>query len=102
VLLIGFQAAGTRGRSLFDGARQVKLHGRYVPVRAEVRAIDGFSAHADRDEILDWLRTLEREPSTTFVVHGEPDASEALATAIEEQLGWTAVCPAPLERVRVP
>jgi metallo-beta-lactamase family protein len=102
VLLIGFQAAGTRGRSLFDGARQVKLHGRYVPVRAEVRAIDGFSAHADRDEILDWLRTLEHEPRTTFVVHGEPDAADALACAIEEQLGWTAVCPAPLERVRVP
>jgi metallo-beta-lactamase family protein len=99
VLLVGFQAAGTRGRLLADGARYVKIHGRYVPVRAEVRTIEGFSAHADRGETLDWLRGFGRAPAMTYVVHGEPDASATLATAIERELGWPAVCPRLNERV---
>ena len=99
VLLVGFQAPGTRGRLLADGARHVKIHGRYVPVNAEVRSIEGFSAHADRGEILGWLRSATRPPTTAFVVHGEPDAAKALAGGIESELGWQAVCPQLLERV---
>jgi metallo-beta-lactamase family protein len=68
-------------------------------VKAEVRSIEGFSAHADRREILAWLRTFGREPETVFVAHGEPEASEALARTIHRELGWTAVVPRLYERV---
>jgi metallo-beta-lactamase family protein len=101
LLLVGFQAAGTRGRLLADGAHYVKIHGRYVPVRAEVRTIEGFSAHADRSETLDWLRSFGHPPTMTYVVHGEPEASASLAAAIERELGWPAVCPHLNERVVV-
>lgn len=100
VILTGFQVPGTRGRSLADGVRQVKIHGYYVPVRAEVVSIDGFSAHADADELLAWLDHIPA-PETAYVVHGEPDASAALARRIEHELGWTAVEPYYGERVRL-
>ncbi|MGH9884704.1 MAG: MBL fold metallo-hydrolase RNA specificity domain-containing protein, partial [bacterium] len=82
VLLVGYQAEGTRGRALAEGAHALKIHGRYVGVRAEVHTIDGFSAHADQPEILAWLRTFGRAPDTAFVAHGEPSGSEGLARAI--------------------
>ena len=90
VLLVGFQAAGTRGRSLQEGARTLRMHGRDVPVRARVATLDGLSAHADRDEILRWLASFNRPPRRTFVVHGEPHAAESLSKVIRERLGWTA------------
>lgn len=93
VALVGFQAAGTRGRSLLDGADSLKIHGRYVPVRAEVCDLSGFSVHADASELLDWLRTAEREPSGVFVVHGELDAASVLQRRIRDELGWNAVVP---------
>ncbi len=99
VLLVGFQAEGTRARTLASGANTVKIHGRYIGVRAEVRTLDGFSAHADQAEILTWLRTFGREPQTVFVAHGEPAASEALASAIRSELRYTAVVPRLFERV---
>jgi metallo-beta-lactamase family protein len=99
ILLVGFQAEGTRARALASGANTVKIHGRYIGVRAEVRTLDGFSAHADHAEILTWLRTFGRAPKTVFVAHGEPIASDALARAIGRELGWTAVVPRLLERV---
>ncbi len=99
VVLVGFQAAGTRGRSLADGARQVKLLGRYVPVRAEVVDLPAFSVHADHDELLGWLRSAGEAPEAVYVVHGEPDSSAALAEAVGEELGWTAVVPRYGERV---
>jgi metallo-beta-lactamase family protein len=89
VLLVGFQAAGTRGRSLLDGARQLRMHGRTVPVRAEVVAVDGFSVHADADGLLAWLDSAP-EPRRVYVVHGEPSASQALADRIASELGWRA------------
>jgi metallo-beta-lactamase family protein len=89
VLLPGFQAEGTRGRALQQGATQVRMHGADVPVKARVETIDGFSAHADRDEILGWLRGFRRPPRHTWVIHGEPAAAGALAAAIERELGWT-------------
>jgi metallo-beta-lactamase family protein len=90
VLLPGYQAAGTRGRSLQDGAKAIRMHGQEVPVRAEVVTLDGFSAHADREEMLRWLRGFRRAPRHTYVVHGEAHASGALATAITRELGWRA------------
>jgi metallo-beta-lactamase family protein len=99
VVLVGFQAAGTRGRSLLDGASSVKIHGRYVPVRARVCDLTGFSVHADRSELLDWLATASRPPDGVFVVHGEPAASAALRAEITGRLGWTAVEPRLGERL---
>lgn len=100
VVLTGYQVAGTRGRALVDGAREVKIHGRYVPVRAEVANVRGFSAHADTDQLVAWLRSLAA-PRTAYVVHGEPGASAALVDRLHDELGWTAVAPRYLERVRV-
>jgi len=91
VLLVGYQAAGTRGRALRDGASTLRIHGADVPVRARVETLDGLSAHADRDEILRWLSAFEGAPRRTYLVHGEPQASAALAEAIRARLGWDGV-----------
>jgi metallo-beta-lactamase family protein len=101
VLLVGYQAAGTRGRALADGARELKIHGQYVPVRAEVVVLDEFSVHADADELLGWLRRAPAEPGLVFVNHGESAGSQALAERIRTELGWSAVVPCPGERVVV-
>lgn len=98
VIFTGFQVPGTRGRALVDGAGEIKIHGRYVPVRAETTQVDGFSAHADAAELVDWLSAVH-VPGTAFVVHGERSASAALAERLRQQLGWTAVVPEYLERV---
>lgn len=89
VLLVGYQAEGTRGRSLQDGAKEVKMLGEVVPVRATIKALDGFSAHADQGEILRWLGTFKSPPRMTYIVHGEPPAANALAEVIRDKLGWT-------------
>jgi len=99
VLLVGFQAAGTRGRALREGARQVRLHGRWIPVRAHVSAIDGLSAHADQKEILQWLTAFRRPPRMTYVVHGEPNAADALAGILRGSLGWNAAVAGDREEV---
>lgn len=101
VVLTGYQAEGTRGRQLADGARHVKMHGRYVPVRAEVVVIQDFSVHADAGELVAWLSGMPQEPRAVYVVHGERPASEALARRIEDELGWCAVVPRLGERVRL-
>jgi metallo-beta-lactamase family protein len=93
VLIVGHQAAGTRGDALVRGERVLKIHGHHVPVRAEVAVLDGLSAHADASEILAWLKGFERPPRETFVTHGEPIASDALRHHIEEELGWTVRVP---------
>jgi metallo-beta-lactamase family protein len=101
VVLVGFQAEGTRGRTLADGAKEIKMLGRYVGVRAEVVSVPAFSVHADRRELVAWLRRAPRPPETVFVVHGEPPAATALHDAIERELGWTAAVPRYLEVVRL-
>lgn len=101
VVVVGFQAAGTRARDLAEGARQIKIHGRYVPVRAQVVSLDGFSVHADADELLEWLGRLPSAPDACFVVHGEPASSSTLAARIESELDWLAVVPRFGERVRI-
>lgn len=99
ILFTGFQAPGTRGASMVAGADSVKIHGAYVPVRAEVASLGMLSAHADRDEILAWLKQFEMPPETTFITHGEPAAADALRRAIAERLGWPCRVPEFLERV---
>lgn len=101
VVLVGYQAAGTRGRSLLDGAHQLKMHGRYIPVRAEIATVGGFSVHADGSELLDWLRSTPTPPETVYVVHGEPAAAKTLVDSIEDELGWVAVAPRMDEIVRL-
>ena len=79
------------------GAEEVKIHGSYVPIRAEVIALANLSAHADSDEIMTWLKTLEKAPRRTFVTHGEPAAADALRLRIQDELGWDVHVPEHLE-----
>ena len=102
IVFVGHQAAGTRGASLVAGADSVRLHGQWVPVRAEVRAIEGMSSHADQAQLLDWLSSLQRRPAHVFVTHGEPESSDALRQAIEERFGWSASVPEYLDTVAWP
>lgn len=101
VVLVGFQAAGTRGRLLADGASEIKMLGRYVRVRADIANIPSFSVHADHGELLDWLRSATTTPDTVYLVHGEPSGAELLHDAIESELDVAAVLPTHLERVRL-
>lgn len=91
IVICGFQAGGTLGRRLVDGARSVSLFGDRVPVRAKVHTIGGLSAHADQPGLLEWLRNIEKAPRRVFVVHGEHSASETFVDAIRSELGWNAV-----------
>jgi metallo-beta-lactamase family protein len=93
LLFSGFQAAGTRGRKLLDGAREVRIHGRWVEIEAEVAELPMLSAHADCDELMRWLSGFRNPPRRVFIVHGEPDASEAMRERIERELGWPATAP---------
>jgi metallo-beta-lactamase family protein len=93
VLLVGYQSMGTRGRSLEDGAQELKIHGQYVPVRAQVRRLDGLSAHADYAELLAWLRASHANPRRVFVTHGEPAAADAFRRRLHDELGFDVVVP---------
>ena len=101
VLFVGYQAPGTRGQQLVDGAAEVKIHGRMVPVAARIARLDSMSAHADASEILRWLRHFEAPPAMTYVVHGEPHAAAALRGAIDTELGWAARAASYLETVEL-
>jgi metallo-beta-lactamase family protein len=93
VLFAGYQAAGTRGRQLVDGAAEVRIHGHNVPVRAKVTKIDSMSAHADRNEILRWLGALPSAPERLCLVHGEIAPMDALKSLVQERLGWAGLTP---------
>ena len=93
IVFAGFQVGGSRGARLVAGAGEVKIHGEYVPVRAQVSQLEGFSGHADADGLMAWLRGLHRPPRQTFVVHGEPDAADALRLRIKDELGWAVRVP---------
>jgi len=101
VLFAGFQAAGTRGAALLDGAESVKIHGEYVPMRAEIASIDNLSAHADYQEIMHWLEQCPQAPKQTFIVHGEPVAADALRHRIEEEKKWKVTVPEYLQTVEL-
>jgi metallo-beta-lactamase family protein len=92
---------GTRGHQIKDGAHEVKIFGEIVPVRAQVAALEQFSDHADVDELLEWLETFEKTPQSTYIVHGEPDAAEALRQEIIKELDWTAETARYMEKVEV-
>lgn len=100
VILSGFQAEGTRGRRLLEGESILKIHGRYVPVRAEIQDLSALSVHADSDELRDWVTAAPRRPETVFVVHGEANASRALARSLTSA-GEVAAVPRYGEVVRV-
>jgi metallo-beta-lactamase family protein len=93
ILFAGFQAGGTRGAAMTEGAETIKLHGRYIPVRAQVENLHMLSAHADADEILAWLRHFRSRPKMTFITHGEPAAADALRLRITEELDWPCTVP---------
>ncbi|MCO5106507.1 MAG: MBL fold metallo-hydrolase [Burkholderiaceae bacterium] len=99
VVFAGFQAPGTRGAHLVAGAREVKIHGEWHPVRAGVTQLDGFSAHADGDELIEWMRGFRSAPKQVYVTHGEPEAADRLRVRIETELGWRARVPEHLESV---
>jgi metallo-beta-lactamase family protein len=86
---------------MVGGAESVKIHGSYVPVRAEVANLSALSAHADADEILRWLRGFAQAPRMTFITHGEPTASDVLRRRIEEELGWRCKVPEHMEKVEL-
>jgi metallo-beta-lactamase family protein len=102
VLFVGFQAAGTRGRQLVDGAKHVKMFGQHVPVHARIEKFDGMSAHADAGEIVRWLRTFPRAPKTTYLVHGEIVAQDALKARITRELGWNVEIPVHGQKADLP
>ena len=101
ILFIGFQAPGTRGFTIKSKAPEVKLFGDYVPIRAQVAALEQFSDHADPPELLEWLHTFRNQPGVTYLVHGEPDASGQLRDLMKKDLGWNVQVAQYLEKVEV-
>lgn len=101
VLLVGYQAAGTRGAALLGGAKSVKMFGVWISVNAEVARIDGLSAHADADELIAWLATMPSSPKGASVVHGEPEAADALRLRLHDELGWAAQVPTHGESIEI-
>ena len=99
IVLCGYQAGGTRGAAIAAGARAVRIFGQDVAINAEVVQLSAASAHADANEVLDWLRAAPRPPRGVFVTHGEPDAADTLRLRIERELGWNALVPDYLECV---
>jgi metallo-beta-lactamase family protein len=99
VLFVGFQGAGTRGQIIKSGAESVKMHGHEVRIRARIESMENLSAHADYGEILGWLQRFHKSPGKTFLVHGEPRATEALHEKITQQLRWNVAIPTYLQKV---
>jgi metallo-beta-lactamase family protein len=93
ILFVGYQAAGTTGRKILDGEREVKVMGQFTPVRCRVERVGGFSAHADWKEVIRWLEGLKTAPRRVFITHGEPEAAEAMRGHIIERFGWTVEVP---------
>jgi metallo-beta-lactamase family protein len=101
LLFVGFQAAGTLGRRILEGAHEVRIHGEPVPVRAAVREISALSAHADQQGLVQWAGALPAPPQTTFLVHGEPSAREALRGELRSKFQWNVVLPEEGEAVEL-
>lgn len=101
IMLVGFQAMGTRGRRLVEGEDEVKMHGVMVPVRAQIEQIQSFSVHADSDELIDWLKSGTEAPGQVLVVHGEAGAADAFSDRIKSQLGWRSHAPFDGEAVQL-
>ena len=93
VILTGFQSPGTRGATLASGAKSIRIHGRDVDVNAEIVQLESASAHADGEQLMQWLRTMKRAPDQVYVIHGDMDASDALRGRIQHELGWRTLVP---------
>lgn len=93
VLLVGYQAEGTRGRQMQDGIHEVKIYGKYYPVKAKILSIQNLSSHADQKELLDWISEIENAPEEVFIVHGEPQAADVLRVKIRDTYGWNCSIP---------
>jgi metallo-beta-lactamase family protein len=94
VMFVGYQAVGTLGRRIVDGEEEVRILGQQYPVKARVVKVNGFSAHADKEELLKWLSFLKTPPKTLFVVHGEAESSQQFAEYIRQNTGWKVTVPA--------
>lgn len=94
ILFVGYQAMGTLGREILDGAKKVRILGQWYPVRARIEQLLGFSAHADREELLSWLKACAQPPRRIFVTHGEAAIAVAFAALVQEKTGWSAIAPA--------
>jgi metallo-beta-lactamase family protein len=94
VVLVGYQAEGTRGRILQEGGEELKLHGKFYKVKAEVRELSTLSAHADQKELIEWMKNIKNKPQEIFIVHGETEAANGLRLKIKKELGWQAKIPA--------
>lgn len=101
LIFAGYQAEGTRGRRILEGEPSVKIHGQQWPIRAEVHHIPGLSAHADRTDLIRWMKVLASPPEATYVIHGEEDASLAFAEQIQSELGWSATVPTLYDEVEL-
>ena len=101
LVFVGFQAAGTRGRMIQDGAKEVRIMHDWIPVRCHIEEIGGFSAHADWKAVLRWLKGLSNTPTTVFTTHGEPDAAAAMAEHIREEYGWNVHVPQYDEKIEL-
>lgn len=99
IVFPGFQVGGTRGAKMVEGAREVKIFGEYVAIKAEVSHLQGISGHADADELMQWLRGFEAAPAQTYIVHGDPRAADTLRTRVQDELGWRVRVPGHLETV---
>ena len=93
LLFVGYQAEGTRGRALQEGAQEIKMYGKMVAFRMQVHSIEGLSAHADQHDLIDWLSDLEQAPQHLFIVHGELDQAQAFQQKLKEVKGWQAEIP---------
>ncbi len=100
VILVGYQAVGSRGRLLEEGASEIKMHGHLIPVRAHIAKVNSFSVHADADELIEWLGKISK-PEKIFVIHGEQGAQEAMANRIVDQLNWNAIVPKPSQVISI-
>ena len=93
ILFVGYQAFGTLGRHIIEGARSVRILGQKRKVKARIAQVGGFSAHADKEELLEWLMSLKKPPRRVFVTHGEADAAQSFADLISERTGWNVTVP---------
>ncbi|HCD88679.1 MAG TPA: MBL fold hydrolase, partial [Algoriphagus sp.] len=99
VIFVGFQAEGTRGRRLVEGEKYITIYGNQVPVNAKVYQIDGLSAHADQEELMEWAEGFTERPKMTFIIHGEEKSAEVLADKLKNELSWNTTIPNYLESV---
>lgn len=97
VIFVGYQAEGTRGRRLLEGEPEIRIYGREVPVKAKIYQIDGLSAHADQNELMDWAEGFIEKPKIVFIIHGEEKSASILGQKLQEEMGWRTILPQYLE-----